>query len=423
MVRQQPVRRPENTWELLYAQKDRQLRIRAAYIGAGQEAGRDTSFLKELVEELAKVHLSSSAAKKKEGAMENPLPVKTELPQDAADKAAGAAEQKLRDALAAAQAKLDALKKEMEAQIAQKNKELENLHKQLTEEIQKEQKMHDGLVKDSEQALRDAQAKAATDAEKEAKEHADAIRALQEQLEKLRAERNAKVQELTQELAKVRHPAEVDIANKDAANREALARLQQENATRIQALQDGAAAEKNKLMESLSEKEKSLVTLKKSTDDAIAEREKQVTMIREEHTMQLESMRKTQSDELGKLKESHMEQVKTRQMTIVQMKETHTRTVDTHAAQLAELQKKMDAQLAAKTKELSMLQDVSSHNDADAKDRIAELEHQLEQAKKMYELKVAELQADLDAQLKALSHAGDRPEAGLCGINNDFSLH
>merc|ERR1719161_3353907 len=126
-------------------------------------------------------------------------------------------------------------------------------------------------------------------------------------------------------------------------------------------------------------------------------------MIREEHSMQLESMRKTQSDELGKLKESHMEQVKTMQMTIVQTKETHTRTVDTHAAQLAELQKKMDAQLAAKTKELSMLQDVSSHNDAEAKDRIAELEHQLEQAKKMYELKVAELQADLDAQLKALN--------------------
>ena len=74
MVRQQPVRRPENTWELLYAQKDRQLRICAAYIGAGQEAGRDTSFLKELVEELAKVHLSSSAARGRRGRWKTPFP-------------------------------------------------------------------------------------------------------------------------------------------------------------------------------------------------------------------------------------------------------------------------------------------------------------------------------------------------------------
>merc|ERR1719159_2360429 len=115
----------------------------------------------------AQISKIQSDAQQKEAQQKKDGEAREKAMKDAADKAAGAAEQKLRDALAAAQAKLDALKKEMEAQIAQKNKELENLHKQLTEEIQKEQKMHDGFLKDSEQALRDAQAKAATDAEKE----------------------------------------------------------------------------------------------------------------------------------------------------------------------------------------------------------------------------------------------------------------
>ena len=126
-----------------------------------------------------------------------------------------------------------------------------------------------------------------------------------ESLRKHEAELNAKVQELIQELAKTRHHPEVDIPNKDAANREAQARMQQENAARCHAIQDSAAKEKAQLLRSLSETEKALVSLKKSTDDAIAERDRQLTMIREEHSMKIEATRKMQSDELGKLKESH----------------------------------------------------------------------------------------------------------------------
>ena len=62
----------KNTCEFLYRQRDRQMQSCAAYVEAGQKAGRDISFVQELVEEpagdgLAKKENSTESEEKEIG--------------------------------------------------------------------------------------------------------------------------------------------------------------------------------------------------------------------------------------------------------------------------------------------------------------------------------------------------------------------
>merc|ERR1719238_2703571 len=101
-------------------------------------------------------------------------------------------------------------------------------------------------------------------------------------------------------------------------------------------------------------------------------------IVREEHSKKVEMITKEYDMQKSTLVKSHMEKVTSMEYSMQEVKTYHERRVAESVSAHDDTKRRLEAQVAAKDKELTILKNKADSAEASYKDRIEDLQHSLE---------------------------------------------